>query len=61
MIEYLAAYMLSGRRVQSMAGQAIQVFSGPGMPAVIGCLWYPIMDLYPIDDRRSVRNPCTGH
>jgi hypothetical protein len=39
-----------GRRIQSMGGQAIQVFYRPGMPAVIGCLWYRIMDMYPIHD-----------
>jgi hypothetical protein len=29
-----SAYMLSGSRVQSMGSQAVEVFSGPGMPAV---------------------------
>jgi hypothetical protein len=55
MIEYLAAYMLSGRRVQSMGGQAIRVFYGPAIPAAIGCLWYRVMDMYPIPDRRPVK------
>jgi hypothetical protein len=60
MVPSLVEYMLSGRRVQSSGlidgRQAIQVCFGPGMPAMIGCLWYQITDLYPVPDR----GPVTG-